>query len=260
MPGHRSNTKTLHLTAKNHEQRIAAEEARTYSWSQVTSKPTTFAPTAHAHVIGDITNLQATLDGKASVTHTHTIANVSGLQSALDTKPTLVGGKLPTSYLDQVKIGETITVADEAAMLALVVNPGDVAVRSDNDTLWMLKKLPATALANWWDLTSALSGVAGVTSINTMTGTVTLGAADVGAVPTARSMSAGTGLTGGGDLTANRTLSLSSSTVSSLTKADTAVQGFMNGTQTSFKLEKLTAAQYAALGTKDANTIYLVTA
>jgi hypothetical protein len=39
-----------------------------------------------------------------------------------------------------------------------------------------------------------------------------------------RTISAGTGLTGGGDLTVNRTLALSAATQASLAKADTALQ------------------------------------
>jgi hypothetical protein len=48
-----------------------------------------------------------------------------------------------------------------------------------------------------------------VQSVNGDTGVVTLGAADVGAVPTSRTIStSGTGLSGGGDLTADRTITL----------------------------------------------------
>lgn len=208
------------------------------------------------------TATQSALDGKAATAHAHTIANVTSLQAALDSKPTftLIGGKIPTSLLEQVSIGETLTAANQTAMLALTANPGDVAIRSDNDTLWMLKKAPATAIGNWWDLTAALSGVAGVTSINSMTGVVTLGAADVGAVPIARTVAAGTGLTGGGALSANQTISLSTASITSLGKADTAVQGTVNGTSTATTIWRGTAAQYTAIGTKDANTVYLVTA
>jgi hypothetical protein len=42
--------------------------------------------------------------------------------------------------------------------------------------------------------------------VNGETGAVVLSAADVGAVPTSRTVSAGSGLTGGGDLSANRSL------------------------------------------------------
>ncbi|NIL89988.1 hypothetical protein RhoFasSB10_02304 [Rhodococcus fascians] len=257
--GHRSNHKTVHAALKDHELRITAEEARTYAWTDVTNKPTTFAPAAHNHAIGDVTNLQSTLDAKASATHTHIIANVSGLQSALDGKASLIGGVVPTSQLPRVNIGETYSVANSTARLALDAQSGDVAIQSDNETLWMLKKSPASAASSWMDLT-AIGASAGVISVNGQTGTVVLAAADVSAAPTSRSISAGTGLTGGGDLTANRTVALNSTSIASLVKADTAVQGFVNGASTGTKIERMTAAQYAALATKDSNTIYMVTA
>lgn len=52
-----------------------------------------------------------------------------------------------------------------------------------------------------------------VASVNGYTGVVVLSAADVGAPPTARTITAGTGLTGGGDLSANRTISIANTTV-----------------------------------------------
>lgn len=43
----------------------------TVTWSDVTGKPTTFAPSAHSHPISDVTGLQTALDGKASASHSH---------------------------------------------------------------------------------------------------------------------------------------------------------------------------------------------
>jgi len=75
------------------------------TWSDVTGKPTTFAPSAHSHPIGEVTGLQTALDGKAPTSHSHTwseitskpttfapsahshpISEVIGLQTALDGK------------------------------------------------------------------------------------------------------------------------------------------------------------------------------
>lgn len=56
------------------------------SYDDLTDKPTSFTPSAHSHSISEVTNLQTTLDGKASITHTHTISNITGLQTALDGK------------------------------------------------------------------------------------------------------------------------------------------------------------------------------
>lgn len=59
-----------------------------------------------------------------------------------------------------------------------------------------------------------------VASVNGQVGVVVLSAADVGAVPTTRTITAGTGLTGGGDLSANRTFAIDS-TVVTLTDTQT---------------------------------------
>lgn len=55
-------------------------------WANIENKPATFPPSAHGHTIGDVTNLQATLDGKAASIHGHAVGDVSGLQTALDGK------------------------------------------------------------------------------------------------------------------------------------------------------------------------------
>jgi hypothetical protein len=59
-----------------------------------------------------------------------------------------------------------------------------------------------------------------VTSVNGQVGTVILTASSVGAVPTTRTITAGTGLTGGGDLSADRTFAIDS-TVATLTGTQT---------------------------------------
>lgn len=44
------------------------------------------AASVHGHVISDVTGLQTALDGKAAVGHSHAISDVTGLQTALDNK------------------------------------------------------------------------------------------------------------------------------------------------------------------------------
>jgi hypothetical protein len=61
------------------------------AWVDVTGKPSTFPPSTHTHVIGDVTGLQTALDAKAAASHTHAIGDVTGLQTALD-------GKAATSH------------------------------------------------------------------------------------------------------------------------------------------------------------------
>jgi hypothetical protein len=63
-----------------------------FTWAALPGKPSTFAPSAHSHAIGDVTGLQTALDGKqaagsyAAASHGHVISDVTGLQAALDAK------------------------------------------------------------------------------------------------------------------------------------------------------------------------------
>ena len=70
------------------------------------------APAVHSHDIGQITNLQTALDGKAGVNHNHSISSVINLQPALDGKQDTAqkgaangyasldsGGKVPLAQL-----------------------------------------------------------------------------------------------------------------------------------------------------------------
>lgn len=45
---------------------IPVPATRWPAWTEVSGKPATFVPSAHSHAIGDVNNLQATLDGKAT--------------------------------------------------------------------------------------------------------------------------------------------------------------------------------------------------
>lgn len=85
--------------------------------------------------------------------------------------------KIPESQLPSVAITDVFAVADQAAMLALTAERGDIAVRSDLNKTFALAALPASTLANWLELrtpTDAVLSVAG------RTGAITLAKADVG--------------------------------------------------------------------------------
>lgn len=74
---------------------------------------TVYSKLGHTHAISDITNLQTTLNGKASTTHSHAISDVTGLQSALD-------GKALTSHThtaSQVLMSDGTTVQDKISSL-----------------------------------------------------------------------------------------------------------------------------------------------
>lgn len=119
--------------------------------------------------------------------------------------------KIPNNQLPALAITDTFVVASQAAMLALsTAEKGDVAVRTDLNKSFILTADPYSTLGNWQEL---LTPTDAVLSVNGLTGAVTLGASDVGAAPTTRTISAGTGLSGGGDLSANRTISLANTAV-----------------------------------------------
>jgi len=97
-----------------------------------------------------------------------------------------VGGKVPTSAIPALAINDVFTAASEAEMLALAAQQGDMALRTDADPneIYILKTSPANVLSNW----ILLSTPSAVTSVNGQQGVIVLGAADVGAVPTTRTV------------------------------------------------------------------------
>lgn len=130
--------------------------------------------------------LAGELDGKSDVGHGHTISDVSGLSAALGSKADLVGGVVPTSQVPAIALTKPTPVADRAGMLALSAQEGDVAVitAGGDKGSYMLGTGPASMFASWVKLTTP---DAPVQSVNGQSGTVTLGAADVGAAPAGHS-------------------------------------------------------------------------
>jgi hypothetical protein len=126
--------------------------------------------------------------------HTHEIDSVTGLdaeldalQAALDEKADLVSGKVPTSQIPSVSIGETFSVASQAAMLALSAQMGDVAIRTDlSSHRFLLTGTNPATLADWVNISEPGGAV---DSVNGQTGVVVLSAADVGAAATRTTVS-----------------------------------------------------------------------
>jgi hypothetical protein len=99
-------------------------------------------------------------------------------QTALNAKADLVNGYLDQGQIPSLLI-ENIYVKDsEAGMLAIATqHVGDVCVRSDTSTSYILKALPASTLLNWVMLSSPPSAVLTVAG---KVGAVVLSKADVG--------------------------------------------------------------------------------
>lgn len=167
-------------------------------------------------------------------------------QTALDAKADLVGGVVPTSQIPALAITEVFTVASQVAMLALTAQRGDVAVRTDVGKTFILSTDSPSTLADWKEM----AAIGTVTSVNGQQGIVVLAKGDVGlgnvsnalqlvaannlsdlanagtartnlgVPPSIRAVTAGTGLTGGGDLSADRSFAVTYGTGSG-----TAAQG-----------------------------------
>lgn len=151
-----------------------------------TKEPTIAAGTTSQYWRGDKTwqTLNAATVGLGNVNNTSDVNKPisTATQSALNAKADLVGGVVPTSQIPSVAISEFLgTVASQAAMLALVGEKGDWTIRSDTGATWIITGTNPALLAHWTAISYPTSPV---TSVNTQTGNVVLGYADVGAEPT----------------------------------------------------------------------------
>lgn len=81
------------------------------------------------------------------------------------------GSKVPTAQLPDIALGDTFTVASQAAMLALAAQRGDVAIRTDLDPdgFFLLVSDSPSTLADWKQILAP----GAVISVNGMTGAVT---------------------------------------------------------------------------------------
>ncbi|WP_440055484.1 hypothetical protein ACSLBF_04910 [Pseudoalteromonas sp. T1lg65] len=86
-------------------------------------------------------------------------------------------GKIPEGVLPRLAIGEPFEVANQAAMLALTAQPGDLAIRTDENKSYVLKATPANVLSNWILLRTPTDNVL---SVNGKTGAVSITKNDVG--------------------------------------------------------------------------------
>jgi hypothetical protein len=100
------------------------------------------------------------------------LAPVASSGSATD----ITTGILPTSVLPPLAISDVFTVASQAAMLALVAERGDVAIRSDVNRTYILATNSPGTLADWKLMTAG----GDVLSVAGRVGAVTLARADVG--------------------------------------------------------------------------------
>lgn len=80
-------------------------------------------------------------------------------------------GKIDSSLLPAIQLGDTYVVASQTDMLALSAKVGDVCVRTDEQKSYILQATPATTLSNWVYLESPTDAVQ---SVNGRTGVVNI--------------------------------------------------------------------------------------
>jgi len=77
-------------------------------------------------------------------------------------------GKIDGSLMPSIAVVDTFVVPNEASMLGLQCERGDIAIREDLGKTFILTQMPPSVLSNWRELTST-----NVTSVNGKTGAVT---------------------------------------------------------------------------------------
>ena len=165
----------------------------------------------------------------AQASATAAASSAATAAAGLASKADLVGGVLATSQLPALAIASFLgVVASESEMLALTGQLGDFCTRSDTGGMYIVTGDDTSVITGWTEISYP---PAPVTSVNGQTGGVMIGKSDLGL--------------GSVDNTSDMDKPIS-----------TAMQSALDSKQDA--LVNLTQAEYDALTTKDASTVYLV--
>jgi len=193
-PAEDPNVEIVRVTAKSTD---TLTVVRGQESTSATSKNTSnsvytviLAPTAKM-----FTDIESELDLKVATSELAGVA-FSGEYSDLLNKPSLgtvaelntgtadgdipiigSGGKIDTSVLPALSISETFVVANEVAQLALTVQEGDVAIRTDENKSYIALNADNVDMGDWQELLAPTDAVQSVAGKN---GVVTLVKGDVG--------------------------------------------------------------------------------
>lgn len=117
----------------------------------------------------------------ASVTLQGNTFNAANLLLQLDG-----GGLIPGSLLPALALSETFVVVSQAAMLALTAQRGDVAIRTDTNTTYILATDDPTTLGDWKQLLTPASSLFSdlISSTNTTAAMLVGAGASLGTVST----------------------------------------------------------------------------
>lgn len=186
-------TQSLNLTTINNE--IAALET---AMTAVQGVANAALPQAGGTLTGPLTItglsgvLKATaglVSGSATTTDLTEGANLYFTNARADARITAASGAvsgicpldinqlIPPQYLPPLAIVSTSVVASQAAMLALVAQQGDVAIRTDINQTFILSTNSPGTLADWKQV---LTPASAVVSVNGFTGAVSLSTTNIG--------------------------------------------------------------------------------
>lgn len=173
----------------------AAPAAHTHLWADLTDKPATFAPSAHSHAYSSLTGVPATFAPSA---HTHSYASLTGVPATfapeahshaygdLTGLPALFSGAWadlsgkPATFPPAAHTHAYGDLTGIPATFAPSAHNHALATTGADGFMSAADKLKLDGLSEG-------GGVAGVSSVNSMTGAVTLDAAAVGAAPASHS-------------------------------------------------------------------------
>jgi hypothetical protein len=130
---------------------------------------TTYAPIVHNHDSRYYTQTQSDASLALKLD-----ASQKGATNGLATLG--ADNKIPAAQLPAIAINETFTAVNQAAMLALAAQRGDICIRTDSSKTYILASDTPTNLADWKELVA--SGQ--VSSVNSQVGAVVLTKTSVG--------------------------------------------------------------------------------
>ena len=229
-------TKTVALSGHTHawgdvtgKPSTFTPSAHTHAWGDITGKPSTFAPSAHTHAWGDITGIPSTFAPSA---HTHPFTEITGTATTSQI-PSLPASKITSGTFDIARIPTGTT----SSTVALGNHTHTFTEITGTATTAQIPNLPASKITSGtFDIARIPTGttsstvalgndsriVNGQTAYdwgNHASAGYALSSALSNYVPTSRTVTAGNGLTGGGALSSNITLTLG--TPGTLTAATT---------------------------------------
>ena len=139
----------------------------------ITIAGTTQNPTIKVNAISEsqVTNLTTDLAGKVNTSAVGAANGVASLDGS---------GLVPSNQIPPIAITETFVVNSQAAMLALTAQVGDVAVRTDINTTFILQTSPPSTLANWVQMLSPGGGVTSIATSSPITGGPITGTGTIG--------------------------------------------------------------------------------